>query len=509
MILNLFPRRPDHPLADGKEFKRILAELRVDKPANAVDELTGWFESLKHAPNFRLDHYLDLLRQLDDAGQQHLRRLTRDYLLSPQVSPLERKRLWEQSYGYWKVATAAYASCIERAGLETKGRGSDAFRPSLPLADTRLQAARRRCIKWLAYRYEPAGGDLWHDLGQSYLAAEAAGHAQKLVQLYPGRAGVTSVAQQYLQSLLFSASSMGGLSPQQIELADRAIAHFLPIVAFTPECLSHSVYWVDAATESPPARLASHPGTSKPSLRFVSPGPALPGLEELIHAVERDEVPAGLNLGGEYSQKALLSVLRHLRLYWAVRPLQRRHQRHAVRTRMAVVAGFDQSHEVFSGALGKQRAVAAARSWVVENVSLGGFRVSFDDPAGSGVKLGTLLCMQPEGGENWLLGTARRVSRPSGVQGNLGVQLISKQAQSIELRPRRTGFAAAVALPGIWLRDAGESGTIRVVLPLGSFNVRETLDFSLDGRVHRLTPVESEESGCDYDIARFQDQLVS
>ena len=32
MILNLFPNRPDHPLADAKEFKRILAELRVDKP---------------------------------------------------------------------------------------------------------------------------------------------------------------------------------------------------------------------------------------------------------------------------------------------------------------------------------------------------------------------------------------------------------------------------------------------------------------------------------------------
>ena len=509
MILNLFPSRPDHPLADAKEFKRILAELRVDKPVNAVDELTGWFESLKHARNFRLDHYFDLLRQLDDAGQQHLRRLAREYLTSPQLSPLERKRLWERSYSYWNTATAAYASCIERAKLEAKGRGSDAFRASLPLADTRLQAARRRCIKWLAYCYEPAGSDLWRELGQSYLAAEAAGHAQKLVQLYPGRMGVTSVAQQYLHSLLFSASSMDGLSPQEIELADRVIAHFLSIVSWSSERHSDSVYWVDAAAASPPARLAIHPGASTPSLRFVSPVPALSGLDELIHMVERDEIPARLNLGGEYSQKALLSVFRHLHVYWAVRPLQRRHQRHAVRTRMAVLAGFDHAYQVFSGALGRHGSVAATRSWVVENVSLGGFRVCFDDPAGNGIKLGTLLCMQPEGGENWLLGTARRFNRLGGVQANLGVQLISKQAQSIELRPRRSGFAAAVALPGIWLRDAGESGTVRIVLPLGSFNVRETLDFSLDGRAYLLTPAEFEESGCDYDIARFHDQLVS
>ena len=176
---------------------------------------------------------------------------------------------------------------------------------------------------------------------------------------------------------------------------------------------------------------------------------------------------------------------------------------------MAVLAGFDHAYQVFSGALGRHGSVAATRSWVVENVSLGGFRVCFDDPAGNGIKLGTLLCMQPEGGENWLLGTARRFNRLGGVQANLGVQLISKQAQSIELRPRRSGFAAAVALPGIWLRDAGESGTVRIVLPLGSFNVRETLDFSLDGRAYLLTPAEFEESGCDYDIARFHDQLVS
>jgi hypothetical protein len=75
MILKLFPQRPDHPLADSKEFKRILAEILVDRPVNAVEELRGWYQSLKHAENFRLDHYLDVIRQLDDAAQPHLRRL--------------------------------------------------------------------------------------------------------------------------------------------------------------------------------------------------------------------------------------------------------------------------------------------------------------------------------------------------------------------------------------------------------------------------------------------------
>jgi hypothetical protein len=42
MILQLFPKRPDHLLADSKEMKRVLADLLVAKAANAIDEvMTG------------------------------------------------------------------------------------------------------------------------------------------------------------------------------------------------------------------------------------------------------------------------------------------------------------------------------------------------------------------------------------------------------------------------------------------------------------------------------------
>jgi hypothetical protein len=195
----------------------------------------------------------------------------------------------------------------------------------------------------------------------------------------------------------------------------------------------------------------------------------------LIHVVERDEVPGSLNLGGEFPQKALLPVLRHLRVCWALKPPQRRHQRHAVKTRMAVLPGFDHSYTVFSGASAGLQ--AETQSWIIENVSLGGLRTCFDESATDRIKLGSLLCMQVEGGENWLLGTARRFNRQAGGRANLGVQLLARQAQSIELRPRRSGFSAAVAIPGIWLHDGEVPGIVRIVLPLGSFSVREDPEF--------------------------------
>jgi hypothetical protein len=509
MIFKLFPQRPDHPLADGKELKRILAELLVERPNNAVDEILGWYESLKQARDFRLDHYFDVLRQLDDAAQQHLRALERDYLGgADDGSDLLRQRIWTRSHAYWSEVAALYSLCLARARLDPKGRGSEAFKPWVPLVETRLQAARRNRLKWLAYHYAPVDEGLWHGLGGSYLAAEAAGQAQKPLQIYPAQKGLTSVAQQYLHALVFFTSAMDGLLPQQVELADRLIAHFLPGFVFSPSRRPDSLYWVDAATGAAPARLARVPGTTRPSLRFLSPGPALLAVDELIRSVERGQIPVDLNLGGEYPPKVLLPVLRHLRVYWELRPPQRRHQRHAVRTRMAVLAGFDHCLVVFAGDAANHERTPGVQHWVVENVSLGGFLACHDDASSDGIKLGALLCMQAEGGDNWLLGVVRRFNRLTGSRTSIGVQVLSRRAQSVELRPRRSGFAAAMVIPGICLCPGGEAGVLRFVLPPGAFRVRESLDFALADRRCVLTPMDVEESGGDFEIARFREQLA-
>lgn len=507
MILKLFSQRPDHPLADGKELKRILGELLVDRPVTAVDEVTTWFESLKHARNFRIDQLFDILRQLDDAAQPHLRRLTRDYLQSQHLSAPEQQRLWTKCHGYWRELAAIYSLCLERARLDPKSRGSELLKPALPLVETRVQAARRCRLKWLAYRYAPVEKDLWQGLGASYLAAEEAGLAQKPVQLYPAQKGLTSVAQQYLHALIFDCSSMDQLLPEQIEMADRLIAQFLSGVVLSTSPRPDSVYWVDAASGVAPARLVRRPADACSSQRFFSPAPALAALTELIHAVERGDVPRDLNLGAEYQPKALLPVLRHLCTYWALQPPRRTYQRHPVRTRMAVLDGFEHCFMVFAGAAEHLHGEAGClQHWLVENVSLGGFRAIMDGAAANDrIKLGTLLCLQVEGGDNWLLGVVRRFGGLAGGKTGVGVQVLSRRAQSVELRPRRSGFAVAVAVPGICLRDRGETGVLRMVLPLGGFRVRESLDLILDGRPHVLTPMELEESGSDFEIARFRE----
>ena len=90
----------------------------------------------------------------------------------------------------------------------------------------------------------------------------------------------------------------------------------------------------------------------------------------------------------------------------------------------------------------------------------------------------------------------------------VAIKALSRQAMSIELRPRTSGFSATGAIPGIWLREGNDPGESRVVLPSGSFMVRENLEFEHDGRRYLLTPVELLEAGRTFEIGRYREQLL-
>ncbi len=200
-----------------------------------------------------------------------------------------------------------------------------------------------------------------------------------------------------------------------------------------------------------------------------------------------------------------ITVLRHLASNWSPQPPQREHPRHPVKTRISVLQGFDDCFTLFSGdvaRLGKER---TAESWVVEDVSLGGFRARVEVLA-DWLKIGALMSLQPEGGENWVLGVVRRFSKDAEGQAHVGIKALSRQAKSVELRPRSSGFSATGAIPGIRLLEDDNHGELRLAMPLESFDVRESLEFIDGGKRYLLSPIELEGSGSNYEIGRYRQQ---
>lgn len=504
MILNLFSSRPDHPLADARELKRVLAELPVDDPFRAVDEVAGWLESLANAEGFRAAQLFGLAQQLDDAAQPHVKRLARHYLTTPRLSRAEERRLWSAIFNYWGLLAGLGERCLAAA----PGKEGESLKAALPLLAARTVAALGQQVKWLEFRYGPLESDLWLRLGQAYLAAENARIAHKPVALYPGAAEATTVAGEYLQVLVFHGSSMDCLMPLEIEIADRLIAHFRSEFVFSAEARPDSVYWVDAAQARPPTRMARQPSAPTPGLRFFSPGAAAAGLTVLMRKVEGGELPADLNLGGQYQPRTVLPVLRHLATYWSAQPPQREHPRHNVKTRVSVLNGFDDCFTLFAGGVARVGKERAAESWVVDNVSLGGFGASIDSLRGEWLKVGSLIAIQPEGGDNWLLGVVRRFSRESETQASVGIQTLARQASGIELRPRTATHAAGEAVPGIRLAEDRAPGEVRLLLPLATFDLRESLEHVGGGRRVLLTPIERVETGQDFEIGRYRELIA-
>jgi hypothetical protein len=489
-MLGIFSAKSGHPLADAKEARRVLGELSVRDAAPALDEVSGWLESVAADEVLKLSDRLALIFQLDEAAQTHARKLGRDYLTSPRLGRQQEYKLWQANHDFWAQLGSAYDNCLNRYRGQEKG--GEAVKSEVPLLIVRMLRALSAQLKWDQFRYGPVNAELWQRMGRAYLFAEQGKFSRQALTPYPNVPGESTVEQEYLKALVFQASSMDSLLPLEIEIAERLIAHFLPQFVFTAEVRPDNVYWVDADKPAPPKRLAVLPQVA-PSLRFFSAGAALARLEALLRQVERGDVPADVNLGTQYSARIVLPVLRHLAMYWAPKPPMRSHDRHRVKSRLTAVNGLANTHARLADRGGEE-----SEAWVVDDVSLGGMGAQVPLGANDWVRIGALLGMQPEGGSNWLVGVIRRFSRETPTQGSVGIETLSKSPQAV------VGDLGGMDCNAILLDTLHSGDTVRVILPSSAFEPAIPLVFAWQGRSARLDPIEQLESGVDFDLGLYR-----
>lgn len=483
--------KPGHPLADAGEAQRVLADLALRDAAPALGEVSGWLQSLAADDRVRLAERLALVFRLDELARPHARKLTRDFLVSPRLGRSRECHLWQANHDFWVQLAAAYDNCLSRCAREENDL--DGIRSELPLLLARTLHALSARIKWDQFRYGPIPSVLWRTMGGVYLLAEQMRLSRRAVALYPGAAGPTSVEREYLKALVFHASSMDSLLPLEIEIAEGLITHLLPHFAFTIELRPDSVYAVDADKAAPPRRLVVPPQAA-PTLRFFSAGAALDRLDELTGRIERGAEPAETGLGGQYSARAVLPVLRHLATYWASTPPARSYDRHRVKAILTVTSGVGNIHDRLSGA----DPAGEVEEWIVEDVSLGGMGAQAPLDDNEWLRIGMLLGLRPEGGENWLVGVIRRFNRDTPALGSVGIETLSKAPRAIAVESGGIRHLAIQLDP----LHAGEP--VRVVLPGAVFEPTTPLMLALSGESVRLDPVGQLEAGVEFEICLYR-----
>ncbi len=487
---------PAHPFADPRDATRVLEALAAADPLVAIDALSGWQSAVSSAQGLSAARRVELLLAIDAAARPHLGQLEREYLAAVRPSPAAENRLWSAIHAYLRHASDGCAGALE--ALSPGAAEAPPLRDRLPELIVRTLSGLRQRIKWMHFRYGPIDASAWGAFNRAYALAEGRGLADAKAAV-PGEAGESTPRLEFLRGAMLGAVSPNSLLPQAIELAERVIATHAArfVLARSPE--PNLPYWTDLGQAMPPQRMASAPRPG-PRLRFFGAGGALEDLTELGRKLDTTGqlALAHTALGAEVDTGTLLEVLRHLAAHWAAHPPERRHMRHVVRSRLSVAHGFESVVRALRG--GASPDGRDLESWVVEDVSAGGFGASVPQVSGDWLRVGALLALRPEGAEGWVVGVVRRVTRSAAQQARVGIQTLSKAPSVAEFS------LDGASERGVLLKSGDvRSGEALIALRPGVFASGQELRTERAGHGRLYRPQGIAERGADYELAYFRE----
>jgi len=496
--------RADHPLAEPKEAKRLLDALPAADPFKALEELAHWMDSVASAEGFTPLDRIQTLYLVDDAAQPRLRKLARDYAAAARPSRFTENRIWAAMHGYWKSAGMAYARAIDLYVQNAKG--ADAAKGLLPGLLVRALRSFGQQLKWMHLRYGPMDLAIWGIVNKVYAFAELRRLEQAASTPYPGGAETTP-QKEYLKLVFFSASSPDSLLPMESDFCERIVSDLAGKFTLGAARAPDHGFWIDLAQPVPPQRmLRACPASA--GVRFFGAGAAREALEAQVARIRSaGRAPEELLQGTITETEAVLEALEHLAMHWSSSPPERRFQRHAVKSRLSVTHGFD----AVVGMLCQSPddtldfGVKDIENWIVENVSAGGFGAIVPQVKGDWLKVGALLGLQPDGGNNWVVGMVRRVNKIGAQQARIGIQTLTKAPMATHFTVAG-GFGAAE--PGVLLKSAdAEAVDALIVLKPGVFAPGQNLELDRGERQHVFMPQAVTEKGEDFEIARYREMI--
>ncbi|HXJ08140.1 MAG TPA: hypothetical protein VNH12_01425, partial [Burkholderiales bacterium] len=108
----------------------------------------------------------------------------------------------------------------------------------------------------------------------------------------------------------------------------------------------------------------------------------------------------------------------------------------------------------------------------------------------------------PDGGDNWIVGMVRRVSKTSGQEARVGIETLSR-APHLARFALRGAEQRAIVLPAA----VSGTGEASIVLRAGAYVPGQNLESERGGRSFVYMPQTVAERGDDYDIVRFREMV--
>jgi hypothetical protein len=495
-------QKPQHPLAESRKVREVIARLPANDGVRALGEIASWLEVLNGAEGVRLESRFEELDLLDGASRDPERKLFKEYLATPRQKKAHEHQLWNASFNFWRLLGEGYHKCLQLAESEPEGESTSGTSKATYIA--RAVRCLRQQLRWNLMRYERPEARVWTTIAELFAIAEAQGLLDESIALYPGSQGTSTVKQEFLKGAMLAASSTDSLQPAAQDLAVRVVSYFsgMFLVSTEPQGCTH---WIDLDAPKPPVRVLRTPPAVS-TVRYIGAGPALHELEQLrAHITYTRGLPEGLDLG-EHDHDVVLGLLKRLEQDWAGKTQARKHERTKAAARVTVVPGYKEIVAALEFAINDSLDFThqkSAESWIVQDVSLGGYGAVIPAVAGDWVEVGSIIGVEGESFREWRVGMIRRVTRNEQQQQHVGVQLLAQLATLVHLKPAGAPKTHK-STPAVMLSERMEGEKeVEILTPRGHCAKRDGVEASLDGRTYTLVPVDVIEHDGDYDRVKF------
>jgi hypothetical protein len=497
----------DHPLEDKEDARQLLSEVADKGPFRALEELAALLDEVKTADRLKPIRSFEIVELLDRTARPFLRRLNQEYVTGAKLTRFQQHRIWSAVHTFLVQLAEGYRFCLAR--FEVGAIGAAALKPTLPKIAGRALRASGGQLKWSLLRYGPVERDLWEQVARLYTASEALGFAPWLLSLYRGEKRETTAEREFLRPLMLAVSSPDGLLPIQIELADRMIAQCADEFALSTHPGDGLHYVTDLAAAFPPGRIAPSV-TVTPQTRFFGPGDASKRIARYIEQIERNgSIPEDMNLGLQVEVPVVLDTLQHLARYWGPALPERREARRRRTEHVTVVHEFAEVVANAGGLFFESPFVSNDEEWIVENESQGGFGAYVPKALGGWLRVGCLIGVRREEGVAWGVGIVRRVVSDEHGNRYVGIQMLATGGAAVTVfSDRAPGGSGDLSSHGelcILLPSSSmQSGEATLLLRLGVFSPRRSLEMRAYDKEYALMPVAVVQTGEDFEVARFR-----
>jgi hypothetical protein len=488
---------PDHPMRNASAAMAQLAELRGKDGVAALDDLSGWLESVKDADGFDEAVRGQVLGLIQEAGEPHV-----NALLANQLGNLAEKAVPRESK--WK-ALIDYASTLSEVLCDSAGRLAAAAKADAHLLNAaaagaaRALGACRTLVKVCLMRYQDVPPGLWRRAYSVHAGAEAGRFATTAAHPDHAEQTATTATEELLRLLMLQVSMPDMMAPEQTEVAERVTLQMGTDFTLRPAGAADAPFCFDPASDLPPQRAASQGAASA---RYFGPGAGLDALNRLHKQVMAEDISGVKIFGKDIGPHAQVRAIEHLLRFWGPNPAFSPKAHSPANGELLIVhrypqiclnlpdAAFDENQAMSLAMTDSEKTKPEPpETWTLRGA--GGDELGTEIPqlSRSWARSGELLGVYVQSRAEWWLGVVRRIHAHRGGGTHADIAIFSRKPRSLKLRvlgkdlklplgwETSTDAFSYRYLDAILLPDASEkSGTLSMLLPAEGWKARRVYE---------------------------------